>query len=430
LSNVYDGFTHKFSNENSFMRAYKTIGHTTLSYASIISMKNRPLLDRKVINESNQRKKRELKERLSRQQEQQKRRKRELVNRRNKLNIETSTPPIIIETISLHEDDIKNNEAIKEKEPIKKGIDNEIKVEVLRTLSFSEDEVLSSKSLESLKSIDYIKIEDIINEYMITPVIPVRYEVDEEHYNCLNHLYDAYNYFNNLNLKQYIAWISLNGKVVSMASILAKKHAPFVFKKTITHPKRVSSLNAKYINYKMKNDSVSDIVKNDDEIEKQKRFVKKYNQKSPQESIINKNTIDKKQELTEKQQSSPNKNRNSESNFLNNKSKSLHTKIVKEINENKNQKKKQNYKKFHKDSFRNKKIEREKMKEKSKVQSKIKNNSNNKEEEENLEFPFYHMYDAFKTYGKPLLRAPRAWRQLKKNVISIASIYSYDNRPL
>jgi len=45
------------------------------------------------------------------------------------------------------------------------------------------------------------------------------------------------------------------------------------------------------------------------------------------------------------------------------------------------------------------------------------------------EFPFYHMYDAFETYGKALLRAPRAWRQLKRNVLSIASIYAYDNRP-
>ena len=46
-----------------------------------------------------------------------------------------------------------------------------------------------------------------------------------------------------------------------------------------------------------------------------------------------------------------------------------------------------------------------------------------------FEFPFYHMYDAFETYGKSLLKAPRAWRQLKRNVVSIASIYSYDNRP-
>jgi len=46
-----------------------------------------------------------------------------------------------------------------------------------------------------------------------------------------------------------------------------------------------------------------------------------------------------------------------------------------------------------------------------------------------FEFPFYHMYDAFETFGKGLLRAPRAWRQLKKNVVSIASIYAFDNRP-
>ncbi|OUM58502.1 hypothetical protein PIROE2DRAFT_64362 [Piromyces sp. E2] len=244
LVNTYNGFTHKFTNENSSIRAYKTIGHTTLSFASIISMKNRPLLDRKVINESNLRKKKELQLRQIKAQEQKKKRNEQLNNQK----LQTDK---IIDTVHTKNPHQNNSQ---------KNVDNDVKIEVIRTLSVSEEGRLSTESLESLKSIDYFKIEDIINEYIITPdtpETPTRYNTNQDNSNSLNHLYDAYNYFHNDNLKQYIAWIPLNNKkeCLSASSLLAKKHAPIVFKKTITHPKRVSSLYANFI-HNDKNDII------------------------------------------------------------------------------------------------------------------------------------------------------------------------------
>jgi hypothetical protein len=189
MDNIYNGFGYEFTNENSSIRAYKTIGHTTLSFASIISMKNRPLLDRKVINESNQRKKKEMKERQNRKQQ----RKIQLQNRKNKLNnnhrnneaislppllpLETYRTPNDFNTIKLSEDNLE------EDEPIQENIDHDVKVEVIRTLSFCEEGRLSQESLESLKSIDYAKIEDIINEYLITPSLSDLHDNKEEEKN-------------------------------------------------------------------------------------------------------------------------------------------------------------------------------------------------------------------------------------------------------
>eukprot|EP00833_Pecoramyces_ruminatium_P009755 jgi/Orpsp1_1/1183787/evm.model.c7180000086721.1 len=534
MVNVYNGFIHKFSNENSSIRAYKTIGHTTLSFASIISMKNRPLLDRKVISESNQRKK----ERKNKQQEQKRKRKNnQLQKRRDKLNEETMDPPLTIEIYNVPQ----HNDSVSNKEPVKEKIDHDVKVEILRTLSVSEEGRLSSESLESLKSIDYIKIEDIINEYLITPSmpeVPSRYEMDEDHLNSLNHLYDAYNYFNNLNLKQFVAWIPLNDNkgCLSASSVLAKKHAPLVLKKTITHPKRVSSLYANYIHNDIKDNLVNDTDDKESEPKEKKKLKKEENQKKPKENIIKESIKDKKQESEEKQ-SIPTNDKIESTNT--NKPKSLHSKVVENLETNKKSKKNEDVKESNKKSSKNKEIKPKENKNKietrkktkqqenknesklkptinkpnksneNKIETKIKpkaqeneienksreiiqenknelkNNpieNTNTHEKKNktketkgknqkpskipilpssnidpcnikignhknvplelirnkysniptlgkFEFPFYHMYDAFETYGKPLLRAPRAWRQLKKNVVSIASIYSYDNRP-
>jgi len=237
LVNVYNGFVHRFTNENSSIRAYKTIGHTTLSFASIISMKNRPLLDRRVINESNIRKKRELQERQIRAQEQKKKKNGYLKERVSQRNM-----PLVIDTV--HKRYQKPTSPVYE---YNNNVDQDIKVEILRTLSVSESSRLSSESLESLKSLDYVKIEDIIDEYLVTPsapIVPIRYQYDQDHLNSLNHLYDAFNYFNDNNLRQYVAWIPLNHNkgCLSASSLLSKKHAPIVFKKTITLPKRISSL--------------------------------------------------------------------------------------------------------------------------------------------------------------------------------------------
>jgi len=240
LASVYNGFTHKFTNENSSIRAYKIIGHTTLSFASIISMKNRPLLDRKVINESNLRRKKELQQRQNKAQEQKKK-------RNEQLKSQTTQPEKIIPPAidTVHTSNPNQTNA-------SQNVDHEVKVEIIRTLSVSEAGRLSSESLQSLQSVDYLKIEDIINDYINMPQMPetpIRFESNQDNLNSLNHLYDAFTYFHNDSLKQYIAWIPLNNKkgCLSASSLLSKKHAPIVFKKTITHPKRVSSLYANLI---------------------------------------------------------------------------------------------------------------------------------------------------------------------------------------
>jgi hypothetical protein len=579
LVNVYNGFNHKFKNETSSIRAYKTIGHTILSFASIISMKNRPLLDNEMISKSPQRKKKGLKgeEQKSQQQQQQQQQKNKInsqlqnpKNNRKQNNDEKSNnnnnnkalpllQPFSIETISSLNDNNDNNlnNNFKE-EPSQENIDQDVKVEIIRTLSICEDGSLSVESLESLKSIDYVKIEDIINEYLVTPTIPevpTRYEKDNDYLNGLNHLYDAFTYFNNRNLEQYVAWIPINNdkSYLSASSLLAKKHAPFIFKKTITLPKRVSSL---YSNYGQSNvDKIKtnpnpgkprtqpNTTQNKAKItEDRKKNQFKKNQtlsKNPRETLPKENSINsiaKQQESSSKKPSSRNNTQTLPYEPV--KSKSLHSKVAESLKPIKSEDNKENVKqqknkteiKVKPKSQENKvenKIKPKKQQEKeknsnpkyqngktkqklmsiiksqdgkgeSKIKPKTQENgsesiSNRSKELKNrdypsllspsvsttdnesndqipckipilsssnidpsnikinshknipvefiknkyssiptldkFEFPFYHMYDAFETYGKPLLRAPRAWRQLKKNVVSIASIYSYDNQP-
>ncbi|ORX45355.1 hypothetical protein BCR36DRAFT_333111 [Piromyces finnis] len=500
LGNIYNGFTHKFSNENSSIRAYKTIGHTTLSFASIISMKNRPLLDRKVVSESNLRKKKELKQRQNKIKEQKKKRNMQLnIQQKDQDHQEKIIPPAID---TVHTTNFLQNNA----QPV---IDNNIKVEIIRTLSVSDTGRLSSESLESLKSVDYNKIEDIINEYLNSPQIPTRYETNEEQFNVLNHLYDAFNYFQKEDLEQYIAWIPINDKkeCLSASSLLAKKHAPFVFKKTITHPKRVSSLYAKFIH---NDNDITTTSQNTSQEKPQQTTIESVPEEIPINTAINQECIQKPiLHVDVNNKPSLNKlNQNSSTNSSKmNTSKSLHSKVVENLIDNKlskNIKQKSSTKvvtnkkkintqennemevkpkenkieikqqtqetknknelkfkpKYKPDNeLKSKSVMKKKSKDKRTSDSKIpvlhnttmdmnniklgeykKNNAMQYIKLNNgkismiptlgkFEFPFYHMYDAFETYGKGLLKAPRAWRQLKRNVVSIASIYAYDNRP-
>jgi len=516
LVNVYNGFIHKFSNENSSIRAYKTIGHTTLSFASIISMKNRPLLDRRIINESNVRKKKELQERQIKAQEQKKKRNDPVQNRSNQ---KERNQHLVIDTVHKKYQPPK---PVRMQEPVKNNVDQDIKVEVLRTLSVSDSQ-LSTESLESLKSIDYEKIEDIIDEYLIAPSVPrvpTRYKYDYDHLNSLNHLYDAFNSFNNRNLMNYVAWIPLNHKkgCLSASSLLAKKHAPIVFKKTITHPKRVSSLIASMAlrNAAAKNQEPSTLnTIKEPSMNPKEEPVKKSSSSRHSKSRSNKpslhsqvadalNLDSKSPKKVEEQKISnttkplDNKKPNPQEGKLEIKLIPQESKVEIKLNpqsqgsklndEVKPKKPRAEMKsKSQKSEAKEGKLNPKAQKNTTELRNKtVKNDSNNSSrknstKKENLpnkmnkgtkipifhnsnldlssikvgeynknttipvqklnnniskipvmgkyEFPFYHMYDAFETYGKALLRAPRAWRQLKRNVLSIASIYAYDNRP-
>ncbi|ORX76023.1 hypothetical protein BCR32DRAFT_296526 [Anaeromyces robustus] len=637
LVNVYNGFTHKFVNENPSIRAYKTIGHTTLSYASIISMKNRPLLDRKLISGRNQRKKKEKQKRNKDKKGNNNTFKNKSINNNNiNYNYNNNNDNNKDEDIINY---LKPLSSYFNPKPVQENVEEEVKVEVLRTLSVSENGRLSTESLESLKSIDYFKIEDIINEYLISPSIPdipIRYENGSNYLNCFNHLYDAFIYFHNRKLLQYIAWIPINDnkKYLSASSLLAKKHAPIVFKKTITHPQRVSSLYANFIHTEPEvnnnniNNNNNDNNQNVNKPKGKKKTLEKANtpKKSNDLSINTKQDVnDNNNNNDNKSSSSPTKQQDFSTPSISKNNKSLHSKVLenimlnnpskkeensnniinennkpkqqdnkveikstpnlqnnknetklklkpqenttelrhkKKLNDNneeiksknemkskpkrrktkteinpklmpeeiieltpqtiryekksisnrspeiKNEKKSTNNmdKKFklkpkETNEIKPKSITKHKRKHSNKnnitdMKSKLKTNENNYNynkiiqsqeniiENDNLdlqdsrrsllsipsripifrssnidpssikfnehqniqnqiisnktsmiptlgkfEFPFYHMYDAYETYGKALLRAPRAWRQLKRNVVSIASIYSYDNKP-
>lgn len=517
LVNVYNGFVHKFSNENSSIRAYKTIGHTTLSFASIISMKNRPLLDRRIINESNVRKKKELQERQMKAQEQKKKRN---VPIQNRSGPKERNQHLVIDTVHKK---YQPQKSVKRQESMRENVDQEIKVEVLRTLSVSESSRLSSESLESLKSIDYERIEDIIDEYLITPSaprVPTRYKYDYDHLNSLNHLYDAFNSFNDRNLMNYVAWIPLNHKkgYLSASSLLAKKHAPIVFKKTITHPKRVSSLIASMAQRnaaaKSQESSTLNTIK-EPSMNPREEPIKKPSSTRQSKSRSNKPSLHS--QVAESLKLDNKAPKKGEEQKISNNSKPLDNKKtypqdskleIKLIPQENKVEIKLNPKS--KESKSNDEVRPKKSRAEMKSRSQepkakeerlnpkpqrnttelrnkmVKNNSNNNSRKNSTkkgnlsnkknvgtkipifhnsnldlssikigeynknttipvqklnnniskipvmgkyEFPFYHMYDAFETYGKALLRAPRAWRQLKRNVLSIASIYAYDNRP-